>query len=223
MAKQAKKDKTTKPMGKPKAAKAAKAPKAKAKAVKPGLGHNSERSADAIRSGFNSHRSIWVRLTAEQKAIDRKWTDAKAALKADGYKVLHMQIADDLAGSPKQEAKVHSAVHDRLQVAQWVGHPLGAQLDLFSQPDRTPAVDRAYDEGKQASMENKPRQPPYDPGVPQYQRWLEGYADHQSTLAAGFKPLTERADEPGEGGDDGFGDEPEGWGGQGDPARPLNS
>ena len=194
----------------PKEAKPAKTPKAAkpktAKAAKAVKGHNSatlsQRDADAIREGFLVHRRAWVQLTAKQKALDKQWTDAKAALKADGYKIIQMQIADDLGGSPKQEAKVHAAVRDRLQVAQWVGHPMGAQLDMFSEPDRTPAEDRAYDEGKQASMENKPRKPPYDPSLPQHQKWLEGYGDHQKHLASGFKPLDD-------------------WG-DSDPARPIN-
>ena len=58
------------------------------------------------------------------------------------------------------------------------------QMDLFEEPDRTPAADRAYDAGKQASMENQPRKPPHDPSTIQYERWMAGYADHQATLAA---------------------------------------
>lgn len=205
--------------------KAPKAAKAKAPSARPGKGHNQpppDRNADNIREAFLVHRGTWNQLTAAQKALDKRWTDAKAALKADGYKVLHMQIADDLSGSPKQEAKVHAAVHDRLQVAQWVGHPLGSQLDLFAQPDRTPAVDRARDEGKQASMENKPCKPSYDPSTPQYQAYMEGYQEDQARIASGIKPLEDGGE------DDGFGDPADeaddaGWGKsrQRDPARPL--
>jgi hypothetical protein len=204
-----------------------KAPKA-AKASAPGKGHNKPPTGpnpDDIREAFLVHRGTWNQLTAAQKALDKRWTDCKAALKADGYKVIHMQIADDLSGSPKQEAKVHAAVCDRLQVAQWVGHPMGAQLDMFAQPDRTPAVDRARDQGRQASMENQPCKPPYDSSTPQYQSYMEGYQEDQARIASGIKPL--KADDGDEGEDDGFGDpeaETAGWGkSQRDPARPLNS
>lgn len=176
---------------------------------------NDQRNDDQIRAGFNQHRQAWVQLTAKQKTLDKLWTDAKAALKADGYKVIQMQIADDLAGSPKQEAKVHVAVQDRLQVAKWIGHPLGAQLDLFAQPDRTPAVDRAYDLGKQAFMENQPAKPPYDSSTPQYAKWLEGHSDAQSAaLKKGIKPL--ETEDPAT---------PPGWGAsrQRDPSRPLDA
>jgi hypothetical protein len=155
-------------------------------------------------------------MTARQKALDKQWTDVKAALKADGYKVIQMQVADDLSGSPKQEAKVQVAVHDRLQVARWVGHPMGKQLDLFAQPDRTPAVDRAYDEGKQAFMEDKRATPPYAPGTPQYTRWLLGYHDAQDArVRGGLKPLEDQGQEDGD-------DDTSGWG-ESDPARPLDA
>lgn len=201
-----------------KAPKAPKAAKEKAPSA-PEKGHNkgpTDRNQDDIREGFLVHRGTWNQLTAAQKALDKRWTDAKAALKADGYKVIQMQIADDLSGSPKQEAKVHTAVHDRLQVAQWVGHPMGTQLDLFAQPDRTPAVDRSRDEGKQASMENKPCKPPYDPSTPQHQAFIEGYQEDQARIAAGIKPL--KAAEDGDDDEDGGG-----WGesSERDPARPL--
>jgi hypothetical protein len=91
---------------------------------------------------------------------------------------------------------------------------MGAQLDLFAQPDRTPAVEKAYDEGKQAFFENKRATPPYAPGVPQYTQWLEGYHNAQDArVRGGLKPLE---DEEQEDGDD------TGWG-EIDPARPLDA
>lgn len=204
------KTKATKPPKPEKAPKPAKAAKAHNTAAA-----NDQRNDDQIRAGFNQHRGVWVGLSAKQKTLDKLWTDAKAALKADGYKVIQMQIADDLAGSPKQEAKVQAAVQDRLQVAKWIGHPLGAQLDLFAQPDRTPAVDRAYDLGKQAFMENQPAKPPYDSSTPQYAKWLEGHSDAQSAaLKKGIKTL--ESEDPAT---------PPGWGAsrQRDPSRPLDA
>jgi ribosome modulation factor len=195
---------------KPAKEKAAKAPKS-AKSAK---AHNTaaagdQRTEDQIRQGFIHHRQAWNVMTAKQKALDKQWTDTKAALKSDGYKVIQMQIADDLAGSPKAEAKVHAAVKDRLQVARWIGHPMGKnldQFDLFAQPDRTPAVDRAHDQGKQAAMEGKRASPPYDPSVPQHQEWLKGFHSVQDArVRDGIKPV-----------------EAAGWGDR-DPSRPLDA
>jgi hypothetical protein len=203
--------------GAPKAARAAKKHNTAAE--------SDQRTEDQIRAGFLHHRQAWNQMTAKQKAIDKQWTDVKAALKADGYKVLHMQVADDLAGSPKAEAKVHTAVQDRLQVARWIGHPMGAQLDLFGQPDRTPATDKAYDEGKQAFMEDKRATPPYAPGVPQYTQWLAGWhAAQDARVRGGLKPLVDDRKAAGwgleeqEDGDD----DTSGWG-ESDPGRPLDA
>jgi hypothetical protein len=219
MAKRGKKDGADVPMGKPRRGRPPKAGKApKAAKTHNTAAVNDQRSEDQIRAGFLQHRQAWNQMTARQKALDKQWTDTKAALKADGYKVIQMQIADDLAGSPKQEAKVHAAVHDRLQVARWVGHPMGQQLDLFAQPDRTPATDKAYDEGKQAFMEGKRATPPYTPGVPQYTQWLEGYHDAQDArVRGGLKPLEDEEQEAGDEGTD-----ESGWG-DSDPARPLDA
>jgi hypothetical protein len=78
---------------------------------------------------------------------------------------------------------------------------MGQQYDLFERPAPMPAVDRAYDEGKMASMQNQPAKPPYDPSVPQYGAYMQGFHDHQATLAGGIKPLKDGSG-GGEGGDD---------------------
>lgn len=160
----------------------------------PGPGHNSDkRSADEVREGFLQHRKSWLGWQAKLKVVEKFGKDVKAALKADGYKVIEMQIADDLAGSPKSEAKIQMQVEDRLRVAQWIGHPMGSQMDLFAQPDRTPLSDRAYDKGKQASMENQAARPDYAPETEAYREYMRGYHDHQATIGKGFKKKPDAA------------------------------
>jgi hypothetical protein len=188
MAKKAKKPAKTK------APKAMPAPKTKrsapgAAAVQDGMEHNSKdaRTADEIQKGFLQHRQEWNRWMAKAKVLGKLEKEVKANLKSDGYTVKQMQIADQLLGSPQAEAKVQGEVTDRLQVAQWVGHPMGAQMDLFAQPDRTPAVDRARAAGKIASMEDKPRKPPHSPETEQAAAWYAGYDAHQHDLHKGFK------------------------------------
>lgn len=162
----------------------------------PGPGHNEPpaRTDDEIRASFNQHRTSWNNWKAKQAVVDKIELDTKAALKADGFTVKQMQIADDLL-TLKGEKKITTEVTDRLKVARWIGHPMGAQMDLFEQPDRTPSVDRAYDQGKQASMENQPRKPPYAPDLPQYQSWMDGYNADQERLAGGIKQKPVDGDE----------------------------
>lgn len=166
-------------------------PAAAATASPPPAGHNSGDAKAASRLTDNEerelfarHRSTWLVLTSQQKLLDEKFSKAKGAIKADGFKVLHMRIADDLA-SPKGEKKVHADVKDRLWVARMIGHALGRQMDFFDQPDRTPAVDRAYQEGRTASIENQPRQcTQYHETTEQFREFMRGYNDHQEELVA---------------------------------------
>lgn len=150
-------------------------------------GHNSKGSKltpDEERQLFLRHRTTWNEYQAKLKVVEKIGIDVKAALKADGFKVGQMVIADQLT-TVKGEAKVVGEVSDRLKVARWIGHAMGNQLDLFEQPDRTPSVDRAFDEGKQSSMENKPRKSPYAAELEQSRTWYAGYDKHQETLQGG--------------------------------------
>lgn len=88
----------------------------------------------------------------------------------------------------EKEARERARIARALKIAKIVGSAMGNQLDLFLEPDRTPAIDRAREEGERASMEGKSAQPPYDPSTPQFKTWLEGWHGHQATLAKGIRP-----------------------------------
>jgi ribosome modulation factor len=166
----------------------------------PGAGHNSGedneagervvgRTTDEMRVLFNSHRSAWTGWKAKLAVVEEIERDVKAALKADGFTVKQMQIADSLL-TVKGEEKITNEVQDRLQVALWVGHPMGRQLEMFQDPDRTPAVDRAFEDGKTAGLEGRVRKPPYSPELPQHEQWMQGwYAGNKIMLdnGGGFK------------------------------------
>jgi len=141
---------------------------------------------DEVRQLFLTHRQGWIRYQAKLKTLEAEAKDLKAAIRSDGFTIKQMKIADQLADL-KGEAKVKSEVEDRLQVARWIGHPLGAQLDLFAEPDRVPAEDVAYDEGKMTSMQGHTAKPRYSPETPQYRAFMAGYHDHQRELAGGLK------------------------------------
>lgn len=88
------------------------------------------------------------------------------------------------------EAKARAKIARQLVIARYMGSDLGAQLDLFLEPDRTPAADRAYHEGETASMKNEPANPVYAPETEQYRMYMKGFHDHQSKIAKnGIKPL----------------------------------
>lgn len=155
-----------------------------------GPGHNSSKASKLTlndeRALFMQHRGPWNSAQAKLAVAEKLLADVVAALKADGFTKKQFELADDL-GKPKSEARVHAEVRDRLKVAYFMGHPMGGQLNLFDQPDRTPVVDRAYDEGKSASMQNKAAQPPNAPDTEAYRAYMAGFHDHQREIAGGIK------------------------------------
>lgn len=139
---------------------------------------------DEKRTLFLHHRTAWTGWQAKVAALKAVEKDIKSTLKSDGFTVEEFQVADDLA-TVKGEAKVKSKVETRLRVARWIGHPMGAQLDLFAKNAKGPRNPR--DEGRQASMENKPKKPPaeYAIGSDQWAQWIEGYDEHQASIVPG--------------------------------------
>ena len=144
---------------------------------------------------FNGQISV---LCTKRDAAEKLVKDALASAKAAGFLKKDFDIARDLADR-KKETKIGDDITRRLRVARWLGHKLGDQLDMFvdaqAQPDRTPIVDRAYDEGKQTSMAGQSPKPSYSPDTDAYRAFMAGYHDHQRELAGGFKTLEPRTDE----------------------------
>lgn len=142
-------------------------------------------SDDQKRESFLHHRTAWNGWQGKVKALAEIEKGVKKALKADGFTVEEFKVADDLT-TVKGEAKVKASVETRLRVAAWIGHPMGAQMDLFAKNAKT-MTRNPYDEGKQASMENKPKKPPaeYAIGSDQWAKWIEGYDEHQASIVPG--------------------------------------
>jgi hypothetical protein len=115
-------------------------------------------------------------------------------IKADGFTLRQIQLAIQL-DSPEAEAEFKALIANDLLAAQYAGAPIGRQLQLFLEPDRTPAVDLAYDMGVQDSMENKAARPPFDPSTPQHARYLEGFHDDtERRTKAGITATEPRAE-----------------------------
>lgn len=141
---------------------------------------------DELRALALNHKGMFERALAAKKSKDADFRNACKKIKSElgdsGVAIIKAMIELD---SPEGEAAVLGRIRAQAKAARWNGLPVGTQVELaLGEPDRTPAVDRAREEGKMASMTSKPRKPPYDPSTPQYTAWLEGYAEHQETLLA---------------------------------------
>jgi hypothetical protein len=138
---------------------------------------------DEVRALFLSNRGEYVAAKAKLDAAKKVVDDAVTQAKSDGFTKKELDLSIQLSDL-KGEKKVIADVETRLRVARWIGHKMGAQMDLFAEPDRTPSVDKAFDEGKVASMSGKPRKPPYAPGLPQEASWYAGFDKDQERLQA---------------------------------------
>jgi hypothetical protein len=115
--------------------------------------------------------------------------------KGDGFEKADFDLAQAIDTAEK-EAKLKARIARQLTIAKYCGKSLGAQLDLFQQPDRTPSSEIAYDEGKIASMKNQVADPGYDPSTEQYREYMRGYHDVQGEQIKGGITKPNPAPEP---------------------------
>lgn len=160
-----------------------------ARAVKNGSspGHNkptADMTEDQRRALALQHKAAYEKALAVKKDGDAKFKNACKLIKADvgtdGVDLIKDMI---LAESEEGEAQLKARMERAMRAARYMSAPLGSQFEMFD-GDRTPAVDRARDEGKKAGMEGAHCKPPYDTSVPQHDAWIEGWHEGQKALFA---------------------------------------
>lgn len=131
-------------------------------------------------------------ITDLKKALNEanaKLRNAYKAAKADGFVKADFECAFEIQQADGEKKK-KAAIARNLQIARWLGCDLGAQLDLFLQDERVPAVDRSYEEGKTDSLTGKSAKPDYDPSTPQHASYMQGYHDAtESRIKSGITKL----------------------------------
>lgn len=127
---------------------------------------------------FHHLPKIKEQREAVTKAVNNLRTLYKTA-KSDGFVKEDFDIGIQLE-SVEQEAKVRAKIARTLTIAQYQNCDLGAQLDMFLEPTRVPASDRAYAEGEKDAMQHSAAKPSYDPSTEQHRRYMEGYHSVQA-------------------------------------------
>jgi len=182
-----------KPQPKAAAAKPAPAPKAKkpAKDPKPEtkkVDFNSPMNEDDRRlflqllPGISKQKATVATAVADLRNLYKQ-------AKGHGFDKVDFDLAEALDTAEK-EAKERAKIARKLTIAKYCGKSLGAQLDMFLEPDRTPSSALAFEEGKIAAMSNKAARPDYDPSTEQHREYMRGF--HEATegaIKAGIKPL----------------------------------
>lgn len=129
------------------------------------------------------------RLATANSNLRNAYKTAKAEgsfTKTDFDTAIEMEDAE-------KEARAKARIARTLVIARYMGSAMGAQLDLFLEPDRTPAADRAFDEGKMAAMKGETAKPPYDPSTEQHRKFMEGYHSvSEQRVKEGIKPLSKK-------------------------------
>lgn len=173
----------------PKAAPESKAKRAKADS---GKGHNENGGLTDDQKKVLLLQGVGKieRLQEQMATINADIRNERKRLKADGFEKFEIDFAIQLRRSTKKEdgdAIETDKWRKMVRIAAFLGHPIGTQPDLFDQPDRTPIVDKAFEDGKQMGLEGK--HPPEVDGSPVGQArmagWHEGQKVHSETIGRG--------------------------------------
>lgn len=116
---------------------------------------------------LKSMRSDMAGLKGDMGAIFKRLKDL-------GWSKKDIEFAQSL--EDKDVGQVISDFERKIRIARLFGHQLGRQLDLLEK-DRTPQVDRAYEEGKAAGSLRKQAINPYQPGSQEMDSWQRGFND----------------------------------------------
>src|ERR1700756_664222 len=138
------------------------------------LNDNVPKADPEMRELARHHRDKYVKLKESLSKAQRAMQSWGKEVKADGLTVRQIKLMVELS-TPEGEAAWRMTIANDLIAAQDQGAAIGQQLSLFLEPDRTPAVDVAYDLGVQDSIDGKAAKSPFDPSVPQTQSYLKGF------------------------------------------------
>lgn len=187
----------------------------KAAAAKPRAGSKKSDKAAPVADqakGSNSApldpkaRELFLRDLEEYTKLRAAMTKAQTNLrkfgkivKQDGFTMRQIKLAFDIQ-TPEGEAVYRSLIANDLLAARYIGAEIGTQFDLFVKPGDVDPGDRAFHEGQKASMENRAAVPDYAPGTNEYDRYMAGFHEHQSSLVKNGISKLEKKDGGGDGG-----------------------
>lgn len=124
---------------------------------------------------------VFLRVLAEVKNgksnIGEEMADINEAykrLKPVGFTKADIKWAFEL--EDKDAGDVIATMQRRIRIAKMLGHGLARQIELFD-TDRTPLVDRAYDEGLAVGKQRKDASNPYGADSDAGQAWQRGLND----------------------------------------------
>ena len=167
-----------------------------AAAPPPPKGHNSKLKPQPTKLTDAQEQALFLnhlaKVTRLKEIADRAISDVRNALKLakaeGGFEKVEFDAA--IAIRNRGAKPLEERIKREIRVAAMVGEPL--QMELFGgPPDRTPAVDQAYEKGRIAGMEGADPTPPAS--VAQHGAWMEGYHEGKGTREQILRMPTEPA------------------------------
>jgi ribosome modulation factor/uncharacterized protein (UPF0335 family) len=152
----------------------------------PEAGHNTALSEAEKQALFVRGLAELESLIEEKNEIVADVRNQRKRIVGYGFEPWQIDFALKLRKDTDDESLEHR--RQEAMIARFLSHPIGTQPDMFD-VDRTPAVDKAYQDGKVAGAAGKTAQSPHSPGTDQDQSWLKGWHEAQADLASGFKKL----------------------------------
>jgi hypothetical protein len=149
----------------------------------------------AVKSNDDQDRALFLQalpkigqLRAALNTANANLRNAYKQAKADGFAKKDFDEAFLMQGAEGEKVK-KATISRSLRIARWLGMDLGAQLDMFEQDARVPAIDRAYEEGKSQAMQGISLKCDYAQETEQYRTFAAGWHHGQEILSKGFKKL----------------------------------
>lgn len=132
---------------------------------------------------FFQHKKSYQAKLAAKKETDAAFKNACELARAELGKDAVDEIKDAiLLEADEGDAILQARIERQLRIARYMGAIAGTQFEMFAGPDRTPAVDRAREEGRRSGMQGETLRSPYDPGLPQNDAFIEGWHLGQKAL-----------------------------------------
>jgi ribosome modulation factor len=143
----------------------------------PAAGHNSELTEADRRALLVQNMKNIQELKAAATSASGKLRQGYQKAKAEGFTKDDIDYAIRLR-TAKPEELIEQRRRER-ELAKFLNHPIGTEPDMFDEPDRTPAADHAFEEGKLQGLEGEPCRPPHHFATEQSQKWIAGW--HEGT------------------------------------------
>lgn len=152
----------------------------KEKALKPVAAPSNVLSEDQMAALFFQHKNKIVALRQKLSSVNGELRSAFKVAKAEGFTKKEIDFA--IALEDDEDDKIQKERQRQNQIARWLGVPLGTQAELDLQPDRRTIEEKAAAEGKKAGMNGETLNPPYAPGTPGYEPYVEAWHQGQAAI-----------------------------------------